>query len=128
MCGLTIDIPGEFESTELYRATLGHKINHKFNPNTAYTHVDSARFGIINALVTKEAVAKDEEYFASYGYSLGVNLPWYKEAYKEFARQHPELANQKLLDTLVSGGEEGMGKDKLDAEAKGEEDKNGIKS
>ena len=43
ICGMTIDIPGKFEPTEMYQGSLGHKLNHKFLPNTKFTHFDSAR-------------------------------------------------------------------------------------
>lgn len=43
-CGLGIDIPIEYGDTNKFRATLGHKINHKFNPTTFYTQIDSARY------------------------------------------------------------------------------------
>lgn len=42
-CKLQIDIPIEYGDTEKFRATLGHKVNHKFNPTTFYTQIDSAR-------------------------------------------------------------------------------------
>lgn len=43
-CDLGLDLPGEYEPTEKYSATLGHKVNHKFVPNSAYTTFDSARY------------------------------------------------------------------------------------
>ena len=42
-CGLSIDIPGKYGDTDLYRATLGHKVNHKFNPTTFYDNIESPR-------------------------------------------------------------------------------------
>ncbi len=116
-CALTIDIPAVYGDTQLYRGTLGHKINHKFNPTTVFVNVESARFGIINALKTgAEPVKEGEEFFVSYGYSPTVNLPWYREEYKRFAREHPELVNEELLKTLTSDGEEGIGVGEAKAE------------
>ncbi len=54
-------------------------------------------------------VKKDEEFFVSYGYHLGVNLPWYQDAYKEFAKKNPDKVNAEFLKTLTSKGEEGIG-------------------
>ena len=43
-CNLTIDIPSQFADSEKYNATLGHKVNHDFAPNSKYIKVyDSAR-------------------------------------------------------------------------------------
>jgi hypothetical protein len=40
-CPITIDVPFEFRSS--FKGTVGHKINHSFAPNSAYTFIDSAR-------------------------------------------------------------------------------------
>ena len=42
-CKSVIDIPPEFADTKMYNATLGHKVNHDFEPNSIYTPYDSAR-------------------------------------------------------------------------------------
>ena len=42
-CRMVIDIPPEFADKEMYNATLGHKVNHDFEPNSIYTPYDSAR-------------------------------------------------------------------------------------
>ena len=38
-----IDIPPEFEPTDKFQGTLGHKVNHKFKPTTKYIPFESAR-------------------------------------------------------------------------------------
>ena len=43
MCNLAIDIPPEYGEADRFRATLGHKINHKFEPNTVFASIDSPR-------------------------------------------------------------------------------------
>ena len=44
VCNWTIDIPSQFANPEKYNGTLGHKINHDFEPNTKFVGVyDSAR-------------------------------------------------------------------------------------
>ena len=41
---MAIDIPPQFSKLESYNATLGHKVNHDFNPNSMYLQpYDSAR-------------------------------------------------------------------------------------
>ena len=39
-----LDIPPEFEDIQVYRASLGHKINHSFKGNTRFCHVKSPRY------------------------------------------------------------------------------------
>ena len=41
---MAVDIPPQFSDTEKYNGTLGHKVNHDFNPNSMYIIMyDSAR-------------------------------------------------------------------------------------
>eukprot|EP00095_Tigriopus_kingsejongensis_P003382 maker-scaffold153_size302544-snap-gene-2.26 protein:Tk03382 transcript:maker-scaffold153_size302544-snap-gene-2.26-mRNA-1 annotation:"hypothetical protein BRAFLDRAFT_120570" len=108
-CSLVIDIPPEFESTEQYQATLGHKVNHKFVPTTAYMYIDSARFGMVNALITTQDIKKNDEYFANYGYGIKLDLPWFQELYKKFAREHPELVKPEVLEQLGEANANAMG-------------------
>ena len=46
MCNLRIDIPPEYGAADQFRATLGHKINHKFDPTTLFVSIDSARYNL----------------------------------------------------------------------------------
>jgi len=95
-CGLNIDIPLEYAYESKYRATLGHKVNHKFSPNNncRYDMTDSARFGPIVSVVTIRDIKQGEELFADYGYK-NVNLPWYNDLWN----QHKKEENDKILET-----------------------------
>ena len=42
-CGQTIFIPVKYGDINLYRKSLGHKVNHSFEPNSEYQLLDSAR-------------------------------------------------------------------------------------
>ena len=97
-CNLRIDIPPEYGTADNFRATLGHKVNHKFDPTAVYTHIDSARFGMVNAVKTKPdvTVRQDEELFVNYGYSLNVALPWFNEQFAQFRKEQPQLAKQMM--------------------------------
>ncbi len=106
MCSQTIDIPPEFEPAEKFRGTLGHKVNHKFDPTTRYIQLDSARFGIINAVSTTKAIAKDEEFFVSYGYSISNGPPWYREVFKQFKEKNPDQA-LTLINKPIEPNENG---------------------
>ena len=43
---------------------------------------------------------KDEELFVHYGYPQRFAPKWYRELYKEFAKQNPEKANKKSLKVI----------------------------
>ena len=42
-CDLFLDIPPEYRSASNFSATLGHKVNHSFEPNVQFVGIDSAR-------------------------------------------------------------------------------------
>lgn len=41
---MIIDIAPEYEPTSKYQATLGHKINHDFRPNSQFVGLETPRF------------------------------------------------------------------------------------
>ena len=45
-CDMVIDIPPEYGPTDKYQGTLGHKVNHNFNPTTEYLPIETARLAI----------------------------------------------------------------------------------
>ena len=55
------------------------------------------RFGIINALISLQEIAKGEEFFASYGYSYEAGAPWYKELFLEFMAENPDDPKVQLM-------------------------------
>ena len=99
-CGYKIDIPPTFKSTSAFQGTLGHKVNHKFNPNSVYIHYDTPRFGIILAVKTQTKVMKDQEYFADYGYQFKVGPRWYRRLFRQYAKENPTQNNLLRLDEL----------------------------
>ena len=98
---MVIDIPApEFESTEKYQGTLGHKVNHRFDPTSIYLPIETARFGVTLAVMTTKSIKKGEEYFASYGYSMISAPKWYRELYKKFAEENPDSFDPKKLEEI----------------------------
>ena len=75
-----IDVPPYYSNIITYRASLGHKINHSFNPSTHFCYTEHPRFGSIKGIRTLRRVAKGEELSINYGYSgYSVHMPgWYK--------------------------------------------------
>ena len=43
-CSLGIDIPLEYGPAEKYQGTLGHKVNHHFEPETEWRAIETARY------------------------------------------------------------------------------------
>ena len=99
-CGITIDIPPAYKSTSDYQGTLGHKVNHRFNPNSVYVHYDTPRFGIILAVMTQEKIVKDQEYFADYEYQFKDGPRWYRCLFRQYAKENPTQNNLLRLDEL----------------------------
>ena len=98
ICNLRIDIPPEYGTSDTFRSTLGHKINHKFDPTTVFASIDSARFGMVNAVRTKPdvTVLRGEELSVNYGYSIKIALPWFNEQFAQFRKEQPQLAKQMM--------------------------------
>ena len=44
---MVFDLPPEYEPIEKYQGTLGHKINHKFDSDSVFAPMESARYGIL---------------------------------------------------------------------------------
>ena len=82
---------------------MGHKVNHKFNPNSVYIHYDTPRFGIILAVKTQTKVMKDQEYFADYGYQFHNSPRWYRRLFRQFSKENSNLNSihtQNILSQL----------------------------
>ncbi len=99
-CDMKIEIPPEFGPTSKYQGTLGHKVNHVFEPNSKYIQVDSARFGIVNAVMTNQDIKKDQEYFASYGYNVRDGPKWYRDLFRVYALKNPDKVKKATLAEL----------------------------
>eukprot|EP00096_Caligus_rogercresseyi_P007963 TRINITY_DN2617_c0_g1_i1.p1 TRINITY_DN2617_c0_g1~~TRINITY_DN2617_c0_g1_i1.p1 ORF type:complete len:716 (-),score=86.93 TRINITY_DN2617_c0_g1_i1:114-2261(-) len=81
-CSSTLTIPPELG--DYYKYTLGHKFQHSFNPNAAYSKiVDTPRFGPCIGTLSLRDIKKDEELFTNYGYSSNTGIPWFKKLYEE---------------------------------------------
>ncbi|KAL7746500.1 Histone-lysine N-methyltransferase setd7 [Sorochytrium milnesiophthora] len=64
-----LDVPPDMNPCSVYRATLGHKVNHAFKPNCRYDWVFHPRFGSIRCVRTLRAVAKGAELTVDYDYN-----------------------------------------------------------
>lgn len=79
----TIDIPEKFRDLKNYCASLAHKTNHSFIPNTEFVVFDHPRWGVIPCLASIHAIQEDEEIFVKYGYDLDFCPDWYLAAWEQ---------------------------------------------
>ena len=85
-----LDMPPEIgRNVSLYQATLGHKVNHWFEPNCYFGWAVHPRFGRIRSIVTLREVKGGEELTVDYGYSLGDRTTpgWYSRLYRHYYGQ-----------------------------------------
>ena len=79
----TIDIPEKFRDLKNYCASLAHKTNHSFIPNTEFVVFDHPRWGVIPCLASIHVIQENEEIFVKYGYDLDFCPDWYLAAWEQ---------------------------------------------
>ena len=68
---------------EEYCASLAHKTNHSFIPNTEFVVFDHPRWGVIPCLASIHTIQMGEEIFVKYGYDLDFCPDWYLAAWED---------------------------------------------
>lgn len=64
---MVLSLPPSLASPEVYRATLGHKINHsETNDNCVFGFCVHPRFGAIRSIVTTEIIHQGAELLIDY--------------------------------------------------------------
>jgi histone-lysine N-methyltransferase SETD7 len=82
---IELDIPDPYRSTDEYTATLGHKVNHKFEQtNVEFDTTDHPVYGVIVCLIATEDIDIDDELFVSYNYGLDSAPQWYRDLHDEY--------------------------------------------
>lgn len=86
----SVNVKKPFWSLAKYRATLGHKVNHSFEPNTYYHHGYHARFGYVTLICASRDIKRGEELLADYQYDGDdeneddESVPqWFADLYEE---------------------------------------------
>jgi len=91
-----LDMPDSVgESLEVYRATLGHKACHSFQPNAETDVFYHPRFGLIRCIATVKPVRRGEEILLDYKYNLASAPAWYKIAWAKHQKQVRGLPDWK---------------------------------
>ena len=85
--GEILDIPPVWDDLNLYNATLGHKVNHKFCPmtNAKFGFTEHPRFGAIISVYATKNIKHGQEIFVDYGYKDSIDqslAPWYYKSAK----------------------------------------------
>ena len=75
----TLDIPEEYRSTSQYCASLAHKTNHSFRPNSQFLVYDHPRWGLVPCIASIQDIPAGDEVFVRYGYDLSYCPDWYRE-------------------------------------------------
>ena len=71
-----MDIPEDMRLTSQYRASLGHKVQHSFQPNCEFWEVTHPVFGYIPCVRTLQPLSGGEELTVNYNYMLDDCPPW----------------------------------------------------
>ena len=91
-----LDIPPKCASLNNYRASLGHKINHSFQPNCKWDQIIHPVFGRIPSIVTLMDLKAGTELTCHYmidmqAASITEELQWYVDVWE----QHTSSAGYK---------------------------------
>ena len=78
-----LDILEKHQSTVGYSASLAHKTNHSFNPNSQFLLFDHPRWGLVPCIASTRDIVACEEIFVKYGYDLDLCPDWYAVAWNK---------------------------------------------
>ena len=83
---MSLDIPQDSVSTDMYCATTGHKACHSFEPNAHFARFFHPRFGFIMSVVADEEISRGVEILVNYRYPLNTSPDWYRALWKRYLR------------------------------------------
>ena len=86
-----IDFPPDMADLNLYCASLGHKVNHSFLPNSKFGVMYHPRWGRVRTVVTMTHVEPGQELLVDYGYDLIRCPEWYRQLWSLEVGQHQGL-------------------------------------
>jgi histone-lysine N-methyltransferase SETD7 len=82
-----MDIPSKYQSSANYTSTMGHKVNHSFDPNCQFVVAVHPCFGRIPAVKTIKPVHRGDELLVHYFMDMEETYEWYREAWSRFTEQ-----------------------------------------
>jgi len=99
-----MDIPPDYVSVKRYKASIGHKINHSFDPNCRWGVIEHPTFGRVPRVVTIKNLKADEELSCHYMIDMGAaaaedaKCSWYVELWEEFSKVKKARQTEELMD------------------------------
>jgi histone-lysine N-methyltransferase SETD7 len=81
---LDLDVPEDMRRLDQYCATLAHKANHSFLPNTRWGRLDHPRFGLVVTIIAIKPILVGEELTVNYKYPVTLAPQWYKDCHEIF--------------------------------------------
>ena len=78
-----LDILENHRKSTGYIASLAHKTNHSFDPNSQFLVFDHPRWGLVPCIASTRNIDACEEIFVRYGYDLDLCPEWYLEEWKK---------------------------------------------
>ena len=76
----SLDLPTTYWSARNYQASLAHKANHSFQPNSGFVRFHHPRFGLrCLGIRTFKQISAGEEIFVNYRYSPDSAPVWFTE-------------------------------------------------
>lgn len=85
---LDLDVPADMRRLDQYCATLAHKANHSFTPNTRWGRLDHPRFGLVVTIIAIKTIQVGEELTVNYKYPVTIAPQWYKDCHKLFYKDN----------------------------------------
>ena len=67
---------------------------------TYYIFGNHFRFGITLGVKTMAPIQKDQEFFAHYAYTMDFAPKWYRELYKQFAKDNPTKVDKGQMQII----------------------------
>jgi len=100
---LCIDLPPDIgQGMNHYRATLGHKVNHSFEPNCEFVLLSSHPIlGTVMGLAALKDIMKGEEISVNYGYNVTSDPDqpqWFIKLWNEYYGPSDNLSNIQKLE------------------------------
>lgn len=97
---IDMDIPKGYHLSTEYCATLAHKANHSFTPNSEWSLFEHPRFGLIRSITAMVDISKGDEILVNYTMTIAKSPEWYRQVWLQHMRKtkKDDGAIQRYID------------------------------